>query len=61
MTALHALHVIGGMVFLAVTMRMVKRGRLTAERHLVLELAGLYWHLVDAIWIFLWPLLYIAG
>ncbi len=61
MTALHALHVVGGMVFLAVAMGLVRRGRITARRPLTLELAGLYWHLVDAIWIFLWPLLYIAG
>jgi cytochrome c oxidase subunit III len=61
MTALHALHVIGGMVFLVVAGHMVRRGRITARRYLTLELAGLYWHLVDAIWIFLWPLLYIAG
>ena len=56
MTGLHALHVIIGMVVLLSVLPGVKNGR---HPHRA-ELAGIYWHLVDIIWIFLFPLLYIA-
>jgi cytochrome c oxidase subunit 3 len=36
-----------------------RRGDFTPASHLALELGGLYWHLVDLVWIFLWPLLYL--
>jgi cytochrome c oxidase subunit 3 len=61
MTGLHALHVIAGMVILAWLARGIHRERITREHHTPLELGGLYWHLVDIVWIFLWPLLYLAG
>jgi cytochrome c oxidase subunit 3 len=61
MTGLHALHVIAGMSILGWLVWRVRRGRTTPEHHLELELGGLYWHLVDIVWIFLWPLLYLAG
>ena len=57
MTGLHALHVIGGMVAITVVMVGVHRGR-DYQR---VEYVGLYWHLVDVVWIFLYPLLYIAS
>lgn len=59
MTGLHALHVIGGIVVNTVLWIGAVRGTLTEHGHRV-ELAGLYWHLVDIIWIFLFPLLYLA-
>ncbi|HTQ06725.1 MAG TPA: cytochrome c oxidase subunit 3 family protein [Polyangiaceae bacterium] len=59
MTGLHALHVTGGMVALGAVGYRAFRGAYSAERHLPLELAVLYWHLVDVIWLFLWPLLYL--
>jgi cytochrome c oxidase subunit 3 len=61
MTGLHALHVIGGMTALAILARRVARGRLRRAHPVALENAALYWHLVDAVWIFLWPLLYLGG
>lgn len=61
MTALHALHVIAGLVILGWLARRISRRITTPERHIELELGGLYWHLVDVVWIFLWPLLYLAG
>jgi cytochrome c oxidase subunit 3 len=61
MTGLHALHVIGGLCALASALVFVRLGRYTSERHVPLELSVLYWHLVDVIWIFLWPLLYLVG
>ena len=57
MTGLHAFHVIVGMIGIAVVM--VKCSKTGENLHRV-ELAGLYWHMVDIIWIFLFPLLYLA-
>ena len=60
MTGLHALHVIiGGIVLFWVWARMGK-GLVTPQRHVLLENAGLYWHLVDLIWIYLFPLYYLV-
>ena len=61
MTSLHAIHVIAGITILAWLALRVRRGRTTPARHTELELGGLYWHLVDIVWIFLWPLLYLTG
>jgi cytochrome c oxidase subunit III len=61
MTGLHALHVIAGIAILGWLATRVWRRKTHAEHHLELELGGLYWHLVDIVWIFLWPLLYLTG
>jgi cytochrome c oxidase subunit 3 len=61
MTGLHAVHVIAGICVLSVVLLMVMRNRITAGRPIVLENAGLYWHLVDVIWIFLFPLFYLIS
>lgn len=61
LTGLHALHVLGGMTFLALLIRPVVRARIHQRDHVLLENGALYWHLVDLIWIFLWPLLYLVG
>jgi cytochrome c oxidase subunit 3 len=58
-TGLHALHVIIGASILAYQMRRIIQGRYTAEYYVPLELGALYWHLVDLVWIFLFPLLYL--
>lgn len=55
-TGLHALHVIAGMLILFIVMMGTRKGE---NLHRV-ELGGMYWHMVDIIWIFLFPLLYIA-
>jgi heme/copper-type cytochrome/quinol oxidase subunit 3 len=59
MTGLHALHVLAGIVVNAVLWIAALRGQLGDHAHRV-ELAGLYWHFVDIVWIFLFPLLYLA-
>jgi len=59
MTGLHALHVLVGLGVLAVVLALLLRGRVSRERPILLENAGLYWHLVDVIWIFLFPLFYL--
>lgn len=59
MTGLHALHIIIGMVLIAVILVRVQKGRITFDNFQLLENGGLYWHLVDLIWIFLFPLFYL--
>jgi cytochrome c oxidase subunit 3 len=58
-TGLHGVHVVVGMTVLAVVGVRAGRGAFTAEYHVPVELAGLYWHLVDLIWIFVFPLIYL--
>jgi cytochrome c oxidase subunit III len=59
MTGLHALHVLGGMVALGACAVALRRGRLDAGYVTPLELSAMYWHLVDSIWLFLWPIFYL--
>lgn len=59
MTGLHAIHVLIGMVFLLFMFFYVKSGKVNKEYYIMLENSGLYWHLVDIIWIFLFPLFYL--
>ena len=59
MTGLHGLHVIIGMVFLTFMLVFIIKGKITADNFQKFENAGLYWHLVDLIWIFLFPLFYL--
>jgi cytochrome c oxidase subunit 3 len=61
MTGLHGLHVIAGMVVLSIMLVLLARGRIRQDDYIKLENAGLYWHLVDVIWIFLLPLFYLAA
>jgi cytochrome c oxidase subunit III len=59
LTGLHGLHVIIGVVLISVMMRFTSKGVINNESYVKLESAGLYWHLVDIIWIFLFPLFYL--
>jgi cytochrome c oxidase subunit 3 len=59
MTGLHGIHVIVGMFLIAVMTRMTRKDIITKDSYVRLESAGLYWHLVDIIWIFLFPLFYL--
>jgi cytochrome c oxidase subunit 3 len=61
MTGVHAAHMVVGIGILSVLFAMALRNRFTPQHHPALELSGLYWHLVDIIWIFLFPLLYLIG
>lgn len=60
MTGLHGIHVVIGMVVLLSVLPRVKRGFYGPSHYLGIELAGMYWHLVDLIWIFLWPIFYLV-
>jgi cytochrome c oxidase subunit III len=59
MTGLHGLHVLIGMVIIGTMTWFTKRDIINSESNVKLEAAGLYWHLVDIIWIFLFPLFYL--
>jgi cytochrome c oxidase subunit 3 len=59
LTGLHALHVTGGLCALSWIGFRTWRDAYSAAYHTPLELTAIYWHLVDIIWIFLWPLLYL--
>jgi cytochrome c oxidase subunit 3 len=59
MTGLHALHIIIGLVFILVIATSILRDKINSENYVLLENSGLYWHLVDLIWIFLFPLFYL--
>jgi cytochrome c oxidase subunit 3 len=59
MTGLHALHIIVGVVFISFVFSFVVKERVTPDNYVLLENAGLYWHLVDIIWVFLFPLFYL--
>jgi cytochrome c oxidase subunit III len=59
-TGLHGLHVIVGMTLLTISLVFVLTGRVNEDHFSMLENAGLYWHLVDMIWIFVFPLFYLV-
>jgi cytochrome c oxidase subunit III len=59
MTGMHALHMIIGIGLLTVLVVQASRGRFSPEYHSPVEMTGLYWHFVDIVWIFLFPLLYL--
>jgi cytochrome c oxidase subunit 3 len=61
MTGLHAIHMIIGLGVLTVLTIMAHRGRFNPQYYSPLEVSGLYWHFVDIVWIFLFPLLYLIG
>jgi cytochrome c oxidase subunit 3 len=58
-TGLHGIHVVIGALILSWAMILIKRDRVNADDWVILENAGLYWHLVDLIWIFIFPLYYL--
>ena len=61
MTGCHALHMLIGLVLMVVVARKAWRGGYSPRNYLGVECLGLYWHFVDLVWIFLFPLLYLLG
>ena len=61
MTGLHAAHMLGGLAAMMWLLWRNHRGDFTAEKHDAVEMVGLYWHFVDCVWVFLYPLLYLIG
>jgi cytochrome c oxidase subunit 3 len=60
MTGFHALHVLGGLVVFVIMLVMAARGQFGPQHESMVEITGLYWHFVDIVWIFLFPLLYLV-
>lgn len=61
MTGLHALHMVIGIVIVAIIAFLSWRGRYSSKFYIPVEVTGLYWHFVDIVWVFLYPLFYLAG
>jgi cytochrome c oxidase subunit 3 len=61
MTGLHAVHMVIGLVMLGYILRLARQGRFTPAYFNPLEVAGLYWHFIDIVWVFLYPLLYLVA
>jgi cytochrome c oxidase subunit III len=61
LTGLHALHMIVGLGIMTWMLIWIRQGVITREYYSPIEISGLYWHFVDIVWIFLFPLLYLIG
>jgi len=61
LTGIHALHMVIGVGILTTLIVLAARGRFSPQRYNPVEVSGLYWHFVDIVWIFLYPLLYLIG
>lgn len=61
MTGMHALHMVVGVGLLLNLIRQARRGRFTPAYNTPVDMIGLYWHFVDIVWVFLFPLLYLLG
>ena len=61
LTGVHAAHMVVGIVLMAVILIMAWRGKFSPSYYTPVEVSGLYWHFVDIVWIFLFPLLYLLG
>ena len=61
LTGFHGAHVTGGVIFNTIVFYRTLRGQFTAQRHLAVEAASIYWHFVDVVWIGLFTTIYIVG
>ncbi len=59
LAGLHGLHVVIGATLIGVVAILTSKGKITSERYTLLENSALYWHLVDLVWIFVFPLYYL--
>lgn len=60
-TGIHMAHVVGGMIILLVLFMNTKKGKYSANNFSGLESGGVYWHMVDLLWVFIFPLIYFLG
>jgi len=61
MTGIHAAHMVVGIVLMSIILVMAWKGKFGPDYYNPVEISGLYWHFVDIVWIFLFPLLYLLG
>lgn len=61
MTGLHGVHVLGGIVVICWIWNLARKNRFSETYYTPVEMVGLYWHLVDIVWIYLFPIVYLLG
>jgi cytochrome c oxidase subunit 3 len=61
MTGFHALHVLSGVILLLIVFLKARKGQFDENRNWPVEGAAVYWHFVDVVWIFYYPVLYLIG
>jgi len=61
MTGIHATHVLSGIVILGLVLRLARRGHFSQESHWGIEASIKYWHFVDVVWVFFYPILYLVS
>lgn len=61
MTGIHALHVLSGIILILINWNLIRIGRYSAERRWGIEATASYWHYVDVVWVFFYPVLYLIG
>ncbi len=61
MTGMHALHVLTGLIFIAIVWNLGRKGSFSSEQNWGVESCAIYWHYVDLVWIFFYPALYLIG
>lgn len=61
MTGIHALHVISGVILIAIIWSLGRKGHFSPQQHWGVEACAIYWHYVDLVWIFFYPALYLIG
>ena len=61
MTGMHALHVLSGLILLALVWNLGRKGKFTPEKHWGVEATAIYWHYVDLVWVFFYPAIYLIG
>lgn len=61
MTGMHALHVITGLIFIAIVWNLGRKGHFSPEEHWGVEACAIYWHFIDLVWIFFYPAIYLIG
>ncbi len=60
-TGFHGAHVLGGLVMLSVVLIKAFQGKFSAHRHVTVQVVGMYWHFVDAVWVFVFSSLYLSA
>lgn len=61
MTGMHALHVVTGLIFIAIVWNLGRKGHFSEEQNWGVESCAIYWHYVDVVWIFFYPAIYLIG
>ena len=61
MTGIHAIHVLTGLILIAIVWNRGRKGEFDAERHWAVEATAIYWHFIDVVWVFFYPAIYLIG